>query len=213
MFKVALSVLLYAAHSFLPVQADGVVTFANHVAFNTPGDRLVRDTDGVPLVGTNYLAQLYYGPADASPSSLNPVTFAPSRFRLATTTLPGTWLPGTRTLSGFFPGDRVTLQVRVWDGMVAPTYEGAAAINFSGTQHGVSETFAYWVPVLGGEPDSYIEEFRGFTLVPEPSITLLGMIGIVGLCFWRRCTKMRCVRHEQNCASCRYNSCASCLFR
>jgi hypothetical protein len=186
MIRVGFIVATLVLHLARSIQADGVVLFYNGANFSVPADRLVHSADGAPLVGTNYFAQLYYGALDSEPSSLTPVMFPPARFRPPGHSLPGTWAGGTRTLTGFFPGQAVTLQVRVWDGNVAGTYEEAAAVNFAGTQYGVSLPFSYGIPPLGGDPDSYIENFRGFTLVPEPSIALLGIVGIVGLCFWRR---------------------------
>jgi hypothetical protein len=174
---------------FLPVAAwpQALVDFANHRMFETPADRLVRDISGAPLVGQNYLAQLYYGAEGASQSSLSPVTAAPATFRASTTDLPGTWIGGERRLSGFSIGDFVVLQVRVWDGTVAPSYETAEALNFLGTQHGVSEPFTYRVPSLS-QPSwlFYIENFRGFTLVPEPSIVALAVLGIGGVLLLKR---------------------------
>ena len=171
-------------------QGTGLVDFNNDRAFSTPADRLVREPWGAPLVGTNYLAQLYYGPSGASASSLNPVTAAPAAFRDATHTSPGTWSGGYRRLDGFTTGQYVTLQVRVWDGTVASTYEDAAAVDFLGTSHGVSEPFLYLIPSISGLPEFFfMEEFRGFTLVPEPSVALFAMVGIAGLYFWRKRTK------------------------
>jgi hypothetical protein len=168
--------------------SQGEVDFRNDRRFNIPADRLVRDTSGAPLVGENYLAQLYYGPAGASESSLNPVTATPATFRAPGTDLPGTWNGGYRTLTGFFPGDDVTLQVRVWDGTIADSYEAAAALNFLGTQHGVSATFSYRVPAIG-PPDFvfYMEGLRGFTLVPEPSAIGLALLGIGSLWLVKQC--------------------------
>src|SRR5688572_31345030 len=61
----------------------------------SPPDRLVRDVNGNPLVGTNYVAQLYYG---GSPDSLTATTAQPARFRSPDTSLPGTWQPSTRNI-------------------------------------------------------------------------------------------------------------------
>ena len=76
---------------------------------------------------------------------------------------------------------------RVWDENFAQTYEEAASLGFGGTQHGESAVFTYLIPIPP-EPSTafYIENFRGFTLVPEPSMALLAIIGIVGLYFARR---------------------------
>jgi hypothetical protein len=186
MIRVALMAAALVAFC-LSGQAQGIVTFANSVNFNTPADRLVRDISGAPLIGTNFLAQLYYGASDAPASSLQPVSFAPATFRVSTTGLPGTWMGGNRTLAGFVVPQTVNLQVRVWDGNFAQTYEEAESLGFGGTQHGVSTVFSYLIPIPP-EPSSefYIENFRGFTLVPEPSLALLAAIGIVALHFRRR---------------------------
>src|SRR5689334_15683978 len=85
-----------------PGLAQGTVNFANNVAFLTPADRLVYfdcvGPGGTPIVGTNIVAQLFYG-ADAS--SLTPLSTVPHTFRPSTTTIPGTWMGATRTFSGF----------------------------------------------------------------------------------------------------------------
>jgi hypothetical protein len=73
--------------------AQGVVNFNNNVLAEPP-DRTVYGVDGSALVGTNFVAQLYYG-TDAG--SLVAHTGAASRFRVTTTTQPGTWSGGNRT--------------------------------------------------------------------------------------------------------------------
>jgi hypothetical protein len=187
MIRVGLIAAMLIGFDFsVQAQVVGLVDFQNDGRLVSPPDRLVRDSSGAPLVGTNYMAQLYYGSPDAMPSSLNAVTAAPARFRDPTHSSPGTWAGGYRRLDGFTSG-YVTLQVRVWDSAVAGTYEDAAALGFLNTQHGLSEPFLYLIPSISGPPEFfYMEEFRGFTLVPEPSVALLGFIGIVGLYFWRR---------------------------
>jgi hypothetical protein len=187
MSRIALLAVTILAHPAFFVKADGTVNFRNDAAFITPADRLVRDADGLPLVGTNYMAQLYYGPSGVSPSSLNPVTAAPAPFRPSGHMRPGTWAGGTRTLSGFFAGETVHLEVRVWDSSLAASYEEALTLGFGNTQHGESSVFTYVIPIPP-DPSWFwdIDNFRGFTLVPEPSVALLGLIGIVGLYFWHR---------------------------
>jgi len=132
-------------------------------------DRLVRDVNGNPLVGTNYLAQLYYG---STPDALVAHTGAPARFRIAATTLPGTWTGGNRTVVSPNPG-AIVLQVRVWDIAAGATYEQASQ-NTTGLQYGKSEAFIY--EPCGSPPRSpdcdKMVNFRGFTLVtnaPTPA--------------------------------------------
>ena len=151
--------------------SQGTVNFANSVAFTTdPGaDRLVRGFDGSPIVGSDlsepasYVAQLYYG-ADAG--SLQAHTTAPARFRPGTTG-PGLWLGGNRTLTGFSPGQTLTLQVVMWDMRTGSTYD-------TSSYRGASAPFTYQVPAIGSPPASYfMENFRGFSIIPEPASILL----------------------------------------
>jgi hypothetical protein len=106
--------------------------------FADSADRLVRDVNGNPLVGTNYLAQLYLG---ATPETLMAHTAAPARFRAAQTSMPGTWVSGNRSLAAPGPGP-IVLEVRVWDSAAGATYEQASQ-NTTGLQYGKSGTFNY----------------------------------------------------------------------
>jgi hypothetical protein len=140
------------------------------------------------LVGTHHVAQLYYGP-DAG--SLAPVTANPVRFRNvpSSDSLAGTWSGATRTLTGFNAGEIVTLQVRVWNSTGGLTYDQAQA---AGLFWGVSQTFTYRIPAPGSLPsDYYIENFRSFALIPEPSAITLGVIGTAALLALRRRKMLR----------------------
>src|SRR5688572_5673019 len=121
------------------------VSFRNNDLYTTAAERRVFDAQGRPLIGANYLAQLYYGPHPTTPASLTPVTAAPVSFRNVPTTdsLAGTWIGGTRTLTGISFGQTVTLQVRVWDERFGSTFEQASVNSASGNQYGVSSLFAY----------------------------------------------------------------------
>jgi hypothetical protein len=167
--------------------AQGQVDFQNRL-FNTAGDRLVYNTlssGGAALVGTSFVAQLYFGTQGAT--SLAPADLAPIRFRAATTTYPGTWgaAPGYATLAGIAIGQTATLQVRVWDSVAYPAgYDAAVA---GGGVRGASALFDYTVPAAGSPPASYyMENFTRFNLVPEPSTIALGVLGLAGLLFIRR---------------------------
>lgn len=155
------------------------VDFNNTRTFATVADRVVRDVGGAALVGTDFVGQLYYG---ANAGSLNPVTSNPVRFRNVPSSDPlaGTWSGATRTLTGFNAGDVVTLQVWAWNGAGGATYASAGV-------KGQSATFTYRIPAAGSLPtDYYIENFRTFTLVPEPSVIGLGLIGVGALFMLRR---------------------------
>ncbi len=110
-----------------PTELHGqTVHFSNSslAGFVTDGEVIVRAAGGSPLVGTNFVAQLYYG---TSPTDLVADTRAPARFRVPTTSAPGTWVGSDRTLSGLSVGSLAVLAVRVWDMSQAPTYEQALA--------------------------------------------------------------------------------------
>jgi MYXO-CTERM domain-containing protein len=167
--------------------AQGTVTFVNSGSFPTTADRLVyRSVPGfdlVPLVGQNYVAQLYYG-ADAS--SLAPHSANPSRFRVSTTASPGTWVGGTRTLQGFTSGQVVTMQVRVWD---AGNTSGAPLISWDQSAcRGASSVFTYVVPLPGAPANQLLmDNLRSFVVcIPEPSVIGLGVLGVGALFLLRR---------------------------
>jgi len=169
------------ASAALSVNGQGTtLQFCNH-CLPSPPDRLVRDVDGNPLVGTNYVAQLYMGP---SPDNLMPNTALPARFANVSGTLPaGTWQPKTvRILSWPWPPGPIYLQVRVWDTSVAQTYEQAAASPTG--QYGRSEAFVYDpCPGLPGVLPPACEKmlnFRGFRLRTNPSVVLKAQPVVAG---------------------------------
>jgi hypothetical protein len=146
-----------------PAQSN-FVDFNNNRNFATVADRDVYNVDGTPLLGTQYLAQLYYGP---DVSNLQPVANAPARFRdpanvPAGSSLAGTWVGGSRVLAGFAEGQTVTLEVRVWDSTTGATYETAAV-------HMQSASFSYTIPFRGAAPAAYyMENFRGIRPLTPP---------------------------------------------
>src|SRR5215207_4688560 len=101
---------------------QGVVNFRNENLLGLPGDRLVRLPDMTPVIGTTFVAQLFYG---MDPSSLAPDSTL-AYFRESLT--PGTWSGDGRTLSNVAAppapdpvtgapglGPVVWMQVRFWD--------------------------------------------------------------------------------------------------
>lgn len=163
--------------------AQGVVNFNNNVLAEPP-DRTVYNADGTALVGTNFIAQLYYG---TSADSLQPHT-GTAFFRPTTTGSPGTWSGGNRTLVGAGGvGTTVFLQVRAWDAGAGRslTYDQARA---QGLAYGSSGVFSY-SQVLSSPPastDTQMLNFASFQLVPEPSVIGLGLVGIGALFMLRR---------------------------
>jgi hypothetical protein len=137
-------------------------------------------------VGSNYVAQLYYGPDGADPSSLTPVLSPPAHFDRPPTIRAGFWFGDLVTLLGFNPGDLVTLQVRVWDSSLAPTWEQAVILTTG--EVGESTPFSYLIPGAGLPIEAYaMANFTGFTLrlAPEPNTGALLALGAACL-WWRR---------------------------
>jgi hypothetical protein len=149
----ALRVIVAGAWALAQTAVAQTVDFNNNRNFPTPADRRVYNVDMQPLVGTNFLARLVYGP-DAS--NLQPTGQA-ARFRTVAPSDPlaGTWSGGTRTLTGFSPGQTVTLVVQVWDVYSGPTYETAS-------MRMQSAPFLYTIPLPGSAVTAYyIDNFRG----------------------------------------------------
>jgi hypothetical protein len=180
--------------------AQGVVTFANHVLTTLSNPPYVYDGDGNRLTGTQWAAQLYYSPTDAT--SLTAHTAAPNRFRPAGDSLAGTWSTPTganRTLTGGGPGDPVWMQIRVWNLDQFSTYEAALA---GGGAAGTSVIFQY--RQRAGTPgpsltDTYMTDPAGNPLfasfgIPEPGVGLLMIPAVVLLLFMRRAKNTRCRR-------------------
>jgi len=167
--------------------ADGQVNFGNKDLSPTP---YVTDASGAKLIGTNFKAQLYFGSATASESSLSAIALAPLAFRAAGTTLPGTWVGKTATITGFSPGDKVTLQVRVWDSTFGADYATASAAV--GAQVGSSSLFSYTIPQPTDPPAALLMtglqafQLKTVSAVPEPSTLALGALGLGAMLLRRR---------------------------
>jgi len=103
--------------------ALGQSTFEFYNLVPTSGvDAPVFDAQGVPLAGTNYLAELYGGPA---PDSLAPAIHFGSRVRIPffTGTDAGYFYGGDVAIPSVPPGFSAWLQVRAWDARWGATYE------------------------------------------------------------------------------------------
>jgi hypothetical protein len=163
------------------VIAQGNYVVFQNIVLTPPPDRLVRFTDGSPMVGTQFMAQLLVG---TSSDSLQPTTAAPSRFRDPATQVPGTWNGTTINLPGFTPGMVLTMQVRIWDSTFG-NFDEACVVN----QAGLLPTFEWVVP---GETDPieahYMLNFVGGipTPCPEPATVGLGVLGVATLLLVRK---------------------------
>ena len=177
--KAPILLLAVSASVPFPCFAQGTVTFQNgQVTFQTVADRRVYCSPVGALVGTNYVAALYYLPgADQNITSPTQGTLAYgsnglalAHFRPPTTTIPGIWsnpqeVGNSRTLVGVTEGQMATLQVRIWDSARFATFAEAAAAD----AYAWSTPFNYRVPASGSDASAYLMEgFRAFTCALEP---------------------------------------------
>src|SRR5258705_6331341 len=185
---IPLFVLLAGAYSAL---SQGVVWFDNRPAYlPSPPDRAVHMPGGAPVTGaepgtnvSRFYAQLYY--QDNSGAWVaHPVV---ARFFTSAVNA-GFWNGASRTLVN--AGSPAAGQVRpvqmyvvAWDGGVGQatvpvfSYDQARA---GGRLWGTSDIFTYteeWGTPRGTD-STYMKTFTGFTLVPEPSVIGLGIIGV-----------------------------------
>ena len=96
-------------------------------------------------------------------------------------------------LPGFDINSIPTLQVKVWDFGLFPTFEAA---QVGGAKWGQSLPFTYRVPdaSIGSVAALYMEGLQAFALVPEPSQIALSVLGATGIFLFRWAKRCRAVR-------------------
>lgn len=173
-----LAALSVAASAF----AQGTVNFANRIP-GTVDARVLYDTGGgvtTPADG-QFVAQLYGGaPGGALAAVGNPIVF-----RSNSDAAKGYWVGEARTIAGVAENGSAQVQVVAWASALGATYEAAKAAGQGGW--GASSTIT--VTTGGGlTPPQALVGLQGFTIatiVPEPSIAALGLLG-AGLLLIRR---------------------------
>jgi len=140
------------------------------------------------LVGTTWVAQLFFASDAGNNSATAAVTGTPAPFRIPTTTQPGVWNGGKRDfVASVAAGTTVSLIVRVWN-----TAVGDYAANVAQNIGGQSDPFNYNVAAASNPPPTPNDmvNFQGFgvhtVIVPEPSVIALGVIGVGALLLRRR---------------------------
>jgi hypothetical protein len=188
---IPLLVLLGVASAAL---AQGTVTFDNASLIGHPlvTDPFVRGNDGTRLdnaPGEDTLRfQLLYG---TTAGSLTPHTQL-ARGRPAGSTSAGTWreippsIDANRALPIGGVGTTIFLQVRVWDATTANLDFNAARAQ--GLFWGTGAVFQYTQrqSIPPDPSDTWMVNFEGFTVVPEPSVIGLAVIGGAALFLLRR---------------------------
>ena len=159
--------------------AQGSLTYQPSSGFG--GRLVVLGCDGQRVSGSGYTAELWFSPIDgATENSLVPVPG--SQVSLASPDGPG---KSKLDLPGTYGGDRVTLQLRIWNNENGGVSSWAAA-----TEKGKSNLFIHELagidragsPKLGtGSIVGALQSPIQLYCVPEPSIIALGAIGFAWL--------------------------------
>lgn len=179
---VTLAALLVAASSF----AQGTVNFNNRITGSVDARVLYANAGSpIPADGT-FVAQLYA----AAPGGTLAAVGAPIPFRSTPDAGKGylnvTGVDTTRTIPGVAEGGTAQVKVVAWASSLGATYEAARARGLGGV--GESAVVASVNTGGGLTPPGALVGLQGFTIstiVPEPSIAALGLLG-AGLLLIRR---------------------------
>lgn len=142
---------------------DSLINFNNSVFYTS---RLVTDSFGKPLVGTNWVAQLFLD----TPTGLLTVSGPGSGlFSAAGAGTPGAWSGGTRLLETVSFGQTSQVEVRVWDLSLFSTYEAALqAGGVTGTSGLFNYSFTPSSPLA--DTDSWMKNFPSVRLTDQPAL-------------------------------------------
>jgi PKD repeat protein len=142
---------------------DSLIHFNNSVFGNT---RLVTDSFGKPLVGTNWVAELFL---DTPTGLLNVTGPGSGLFSASGSGTPGVWSGGTRLLEKVSFGQTAQVEVRVWDLSLFSTYEAALqAGGVTGTSGLFNYSFTPSSPLA--ESDSWMKNFPSIRLTDQPAL-------------------------------------------
>ena len=180
-----------ALNSLLSAAALSQATFEMYNYDPSHGvDAPIFDSQGVPLVGPRYLAELWGGVAA---DSLAPaLDYDYGRGRLIVPFYTGGYFYDFRSAWVFTvpSGGRAWLQVRVWDANLGSTYEEAVSRGWGG--YGASPAFyaqGGWTGQNPGLPGPLIglQSFSLLPVIPEPNAAMLLWLGLPLLiwCFRR----------------------------
>jgi hypothetical protein len=190
------TILAVLGFASLTIHAQGTINFSNGAAgVNAP---VSNNYENTLVSGSAFIAQLFAGPVGTAWDSLTPITPTAT---FGTGPTAGYFFGGLVVIPNVPAGSPAAFQVRVWssnfatwDAAWAAYQQGdlASGIGVSGWNLTGLPTTVFVSPNLGGGPNPPpnlvgLQSFR--LLVPEPSVFLLGLAGVVILSlrhFWFR---------------------------
>jgi hypothetical protein len=159
--------------------AQGTINMNSYPSI-TGARQNVLNSDGTPVAGADFWVQMYAG---ASPTSLAPVGAA---INFQTGAAAGLFRDtAARVVPTVTPGADAIVQIAAWEASGGSTLEAAMA---AGKKWGKSDPFTVKTGGDGQPPalPGNMTNFKGFSLIPEPSTIALGLLGAASLLFFRR---------------------------
>jgi len=174
-----LASLLVAASTY----AQGTVNFVNRIA-NVLDAQVRYANSGAPIPANgDYVAQLYA----SAPGGTLAAVGAAIPFR--TGSGEGYWPGDVRTIPGVPAGGTAQIQVKAWASSLGTSFESVQAQGIGGWgESGILAavpTGGAGVPPSTPTPLTGLASFEIATIIPEPSIAALGLLG-AGLLLLRR---------------------------
>ena len=181
--------------------AQGTVNFNNKVSLDSINAPIYDLTMGGALLdGTNFLAQLYSGPMGTAEDKLVPTGPIVTLRTGVAAGYVNVGANGSRTIPNVAAGESALLQIRAWTASSGSTYEDAMASLDPNGRAGVSPLVTVVTkPSLLQTPISMngLQSFAIVSVVPEPSVQMLGAAGFALLAI-RRWSGMKSAALEQS---------------
>jgi len=185
-------ILMASVSTAVACFGQGQIQFATFNVDSTKGQ--VFAADGITPLGSTYYGQLLGG---TSPNSLSPIGTAVAFFSNAGVGTGYINSPTTVNIPGTFGGDTYYYALAAWAATAGTTYPQALStqgfvidsrIAGATVGTGIAQITLGGTPAGGGTPLGVpsANGFNNFSLVPEPSTVVLGLLGAAALLLRRR---------------------------
>lgn len=164
----------------------------DHPTLSVSGDDLALYANRRPVLGDQYVAELWIGPSWATEFDLVPVLNGKSVFRDTVNAIIGN---NNLHIPGSLGGDMIAVQLRVWashDGnLLLNTWDDV--LNDPKARRGTSDLGHVYLGNISANGYPYIPQYLGTAIhgfglfvIPEPNMMLTGLGSLGGLLFLRR---------------------------